>query len=312
MQRRTFLAATAATTLAATLAAPRVARSQANRIIHFIPQVDVSILDPVTTTAYIARNHGFAVFDTLFGIDSKFAPQPQMLGGVETAPRRQDLAPHPPATALSSMTASPVLAKDCVASVKRWGKRDGFGQALMAATERPLARRRQDPRLPPQIPLPPPARRAGQGRQQHVPHDARAPRHDGSLHLHHRDGRQRPLPLPRRRAHPRCPHRLCPLRRLRPPPERHRRLDQRPQDRPRRPHRAHRHPGRIDRVRRPQIRSDGLVAGTGPRSRARHAQGSRHPRRRARPDRCPGHDAVQPPAAPVQQPGYPPRPARRR
>ena len=81
MHRRTFVAAAAAVS---TLAAPRVARSQAAKVLRFIPQVDVSILDPVTTTAYIARNHGFAVFDTLFGQDSTFAAQPQMVGGVVT------------------------------------------------------------------------------------------------------------------------------------------------------------------------------------------------------------------------------------
>ena len=29
----------------------------------------------------------------------------------------------------------PVLAKDCVASLRRWGQVDSFGQALLAATE---------------------------------------------------------------------------------------------------------------------------------------------------------------------------------
>ena len=131
MQRRTLLAAAAA---AATLASPRIARSQANRTLRFIPQVDVSILDPITTTAYIARNHGFAVFDTLFGIDSKFTPQPQMLAGVETAPdgKQWRLTLR---DGLKFHDNTPVLARDCVASVKRWGKRDGFGQALMAATD---------------------------------------------------------------------------------------------------------------------------------------------------------------------------------
>ena len=28
-----------------------------------------------------------------------------------------------------------VLARDCVASIRRWGARDGFGQALLAATD---------------------------------------------------------------------------------------------------------------------------------------------------------------------------------
>ena len=130
MDRRTFLAAAAA----AGLAVPHVARSQDTKVLRFIPQVDLSILDPVTTSAYIARNHGFAVFDTLFGQDSTFAAQPQMVAGVATEADgkvwrlvlRDGLRFHDGAA---------VLARDCVASIRRWGKRDAFGQALMAATD---------------------------------------------------------------------------------------------------------------------------------------------------------------------------------
>lgn len=57
MNRRGFLAATATA-----LALPRIARSQDARILRFIPQVDLPLLDPVTNSAYITRNHGFAVF----------------------------------------------------------------------------------------------------------------------------------------------------------------------------------------------------------------------------------------------------------
>ena len=129
MHRRTLLAAAAAT-----LAVPRIARSQESRILRFIPQADLSILDPVTTSAYIARNHGFAVYDTLFGQDSSFAAQPQMVAGSTTDPDgkawrltlRDGLLFH---------DGAPVLARDCAASIRRWGKRDAFGQALMAATD---------------------------------------------------------------------------------------------------------------------------------------------------------------------------------
>ena len=130
MHRRTFIATAAATTLAA----PRVARSQSSRILRFIPQVDVSVLDPVVTTAYIARNHAFAVFDTLFGQDSDFAPQPQMVGGMTTEADGK-LWRLTLRDGLKFHDNSPVLAKDCVASIARWGKRDSFGQALMAATD---------------------------------------------------------------------------------------------------------------------------------------------------------------------------------
>lgn len=128
MDRRGFLAATAAS-----LAIPRIARSQDARILRFIPQVDLPLLDPVTNSAYITRNHGFAVFDTLFGQDSTYTPQPQMVDGVATEADgtlwhltlRDGLRFH---------DNTPVLARDCVASIQRWGKRDAFGQALMAAT----------------------------------------------------------------------------------------------------------------------------------------------------------------------------------
>ncbi len=80
MKRRTLLA-----TGAAALAAPHVARSQAARTLRFIPQIDVPLLDPVVTSAYISRNHGFVVFDTLFGQDDAYRAQPQMVDGTTTS-----------------------------------------------------------------------------------------------------------------------------------------------------------------------------------------------------------------------------------
>ena len=132
MQRRTFLASAPA--LAATLAAPRLARAAAPRVLRFVPQSDLTVLDPVWTTAYVTRNHAFAVFDTLYGLDSKFRPTPQMVAGAVKNPEatewRLGLRPG-----LKFHDGTPVLARDCVASIKRWGARDTFGQALMAATD---------------------------------------------------------------------------------------------------------------------------------------------------------------------------------
>lgn len=71
MRRRGLLAA-------ADLAMPRIARSQDARILGFIPQVDLPLLDPVTNNACITHNHRFAMFDSLFGQDSAYAPQPTM------------------------------------------------------------------------------------------------------------------------------------------------------------------------------------------------------------------------------------------
>jgi peptide/nickel transport system substrate-binding protein len=129
MKRRTFLAASAAT-----LAMPAIARGQARQTLTFVPQADLSVLDPVWTTTYQTRDHAFLVFDTLFGVDRSYRAQPQMLDGAlaEEDGRRWTLTLRP---GLKFHDGSPVLARDCVASVKRWGARDSYGQALMAATD---------------------------------------------------------------------------------------------------------------------------------------------------------------------------------
>ena len=76
MQRRNFLASAAAM-----LAAPAIARGEASQVLKFVPQADLAVLDPVWTTTYQTRDHGFLVFDTLFGLDSAFIASPQMAEG---------------------------------------------------------------------------------------------------------------------------------------------------------------------------------------------------------------------------------------
>jgi peptide/nickel transport system substrate-binding protein len=76
MNRRDFIAAAAAT-----LAAPAIARAQSKQELVFVPQADLSVLDPIWTTTYQTRDHGFLVFDTLFGVDSDYQAQPQMVEG---------------------------------------------------------------------------------------------------------------------------------------------------------------------------------------------------------------------------------------
>ena len=129
MQRRAFLAGSAAT-----LALSAIARAQGSRVLKFIPQADLTVLDPVWTTAYVTRNHAFMVFDTLYGQDSHYKASPQMVAGhvvgndgkLWKLTLREGLTWH---------DGERVLARDCVASIQRWGKRDAFGQALLAATD---------------------------------------------------------------------------------------------------------------------------------------------------------------------------------
>src|SRR4026208_837510 len=104
------------------------------KVLKFIPQADLRILDPIATTAYITRNHGYMVYDTLFSIDDKFQVKPQMVdkwevskdGLTYTFTLRPGLKFH---------DGAPVKSADCIASIDRWSKRDALGQKLAEATE---------------------------------------------------------------------------------------------------------------------------------------------------------------------------------
>jgi len=130
MHRRTLLSAAGGVALSgpATLA-----RAQASTI-RFIPASDLSVLDPITTTTYITRNHGFMVFDQLYGLDEDFRPQPQMAEGhvLEEGGRRVTIRLR---EGLRFHDGEPVRARDGVASLRRWAQRDQLGQTIMALTE---------------------------------------------------------------------------------------------------------------------------------------------------------------------------------
>src|SRR4029450_3292902 len=121
----------AAAAAASTLGAPSVQAQKGQQILRFVPQADLKILDPIWTTAYITRNHGYLVYDTLFGTDENSEVRPQMVdrttvssdGMKFTFTLRDGLRWH---------DGQPVLSEDCVESLKRWGKKDRFGQLLMA------------------------------------------------------------------------------------------------------------------------------------------------------------------------------------
>ncbi|MDG2372848.1 MAG: ABC transporter substrate-binding protein [Paracoccaceae bacterium] len=101
-------------------------------VLRVIPHADLKNLDPIWTTAYISRNHGYLIYDTLFAMDSDFNVQPQM---VDTYTKSDD-GMNWSFTLRDGLTwhnGDPVTAADCVASLARWGKRDGMGQALMTA-----------------------------------------------------------------------------------------------------------------------------------------------------------------------------------
>jgi peptide/nickel transport system substrate-binding protein len=132
MRRRDLLRAAAGG--AASVAMPALLRAEGSTTLTFVPQADLAVLDPIWTTATVTRNHGYLVFDTLYGLDENYKPQPQMLAGhsVEDDGRRWRLTLR---DGLSFHDETPVRAGDVVASLRRWAARDPFGLALLQATD---------------------------------------------------------------------------------------------------------------------------------------------------------------------------------
>ena len=93
-------------------------------MLRFVPQADLAVLDPIWTTAYQSRDHAFLVFDTLFGQDAGFAPRLQMLeaAGTEAAGLVWTLRLRP---GLVFHDGTPVLARDCVASIRAGARGTG-------------------------------------------------------------------------------------------------------------------------------------------------------------------------------------------
>ena len=129
MLRRDLL--TAGVALGAAVSLPRFAIAQPtqNRVLKMVPQANLTSLDPIWTTANITRNHGYMVYDTLYGMDENFRPHPQMAEGhaVDQDGRRVTVTLR---AGLKFHDGEAVRAADCVASLSRWMKRSPMGQKL--------------------------------------------------------------------------------------------------------------------------------------------------------------------------------------
>ncbi|MFZ6764690.1 ABC transporter substrate-binding protein [Pseudoroseomonas sp. WGS1072] len=134
MDRRSLLAGAAATAVAASLPRPALSQPASARLLRYVPQADLTVTDPVLTTAYITRTHGLMIYDQLYGLDAQLRPQPQMVEGhsVEEDGRRWTFRLR---EGLLFHDGEPVRGRDCIASIRRWAQRDSLGQALMARTD---------------------------------------------------------------------------------------------------------------------------------------------------------------------------------
>ncbi len=129
MKRRDFLTTTAA--VGSMLATPRIARAQDAKVLRFIPQANLSSLDAVAGTQYVVRNAAMLVWDTLYGVNSRLEPKPQMADSAEVS--EDGLAwTFKLRPGLTFHDGQKVLPKDIAASFKRWMVRDTMGQIIAA------------------------------------------------------------------------------------------------------------------------------------------------------------------------------------
>ena len=106
-----------------------------NQILRVVPHSNLSVLDPIATTQYMARNHGYMIYDTLFGTDEKGQVKPQMVEEWSTSPDNR-LWTFRLRPGLSFHDDAPVTGTDVIASLERWGKRDSLGQKLFTFIDR--------------------------------------------------------------------------------------------------------------------------------------------------------------------------------
>src|SRR5579871_1551088 len=134
ISRRKLLKLAGVTPLTSSFSSAWLSQASAagKKTIMAVMHSDLRIIDPGFTTAYITRDHGYMVYDTLIATDANFKIQPQMADWkvsddklTYTFTLRDGLKWH---------DGAPVTAEDCAASLKRWGRNDVMAQKLMEFT----------------------------------------------------------------------------------------------------------------------------------------------------------------------------------
>ena len=105
--------------------------SAQTKTVRAVMHSDLKVLDPIWTTANIVRNHGYMVWDTLFAMDDKLQPRPQMVDKWELSADKLAYS-FTLRDGLKWHDGKPVTSEDCIASIKRWGARDATGSKLMS------------------------------------------------------------------------------------------------------------------------------------------------------------------------------------
>jgi len=129
---RSLLARAALLVVALAASASALAQSTVLRV---VPHSNLAILDPIWTTAYMSRNHGYMIYDTLFGTDENAKIKPQMVESW-TVSADNRLWTFKLRKGLEFHDGKPVTGEDVIASLQRWGKRDAMGSALFTFVQR--------------------------------------------------------------------------------------------------------------------------------------------------------------------------------
>ena len=132
MTNRALLRAGLAAALCAAALLPGTPQAAAETVMRVVMHSDLKILDPIWTTAYISRNHGYMIYDTLLAMNAQQEPQPQMAEKWEVSADKLTYT-FTLRDGLKWHDGAPVTSDDCIASIKRWAARDSMGQKLMAS-----------------------------------------------------------------------------------------------------------------------------------------------------------------------------------
>ena len=159
MMRRTLAALAAG----AVLASAGSALAQ-NKVLRFVQNGNLTILDPIWTTAYVTRNHGYLIYDTLFAFDENNAVKPQMVDKYEVSPDKLTWT-FTLRDGLEWHDGKPVTSEDCIASHPALGQARHDGHQAHGLRQGVQGGRRQDLPDHPEGAVRPGARVARQARR---------------------------------------------------------------------------------------------------------------------------------------------------
>ncbi|MFN4897969.1 MAG: ABC transporter substrate-binding protein, partial [Burkholderiales bacterium] len=135
MKRRSLFAASLSLSLAMMAGGTAHAQTANNKVLRFVPHANLTVLDPIWTTAYVTRNHAYMIYDTLFTEDAKGQIKPQMVDSYQVS-KDEKTWTFKLRSGLEFHDGKPVTSEDVVASLKRWASRDAMGGILNTFIDR--------------------------------------------------------------------------------------------------------------------------------------------------------------------------------